>query len=104
MEQNHNREQSEKGSDNNLRLGLGAVAAIYILYLGVKLLKSFADGTGGAPAWVDIVFGLLFIACGAGYMIWEVVRYLLTPNRNFGSHKRYQIRWRALSGGARKSP
>ena len=67
MEQNHNREQSEKGSDNNLRLGLGAVAAIYILYLGVKLLKSFADGTGGAPAWVDIVFGLLFIACGAGY-------------------------------------
>ena len=48
MEQNHNREQSEKGSDNNLRLGLGAVAAIYILYLGVKLLKSFADGTGGA--------------------------------------------------------
>ena len=96
MEQNHNREQSEKGSDNNLRLGLGAVAAIYILYLGVKLLKSFADGTGGAPAWVDIVFGLLFIACGAGYMI--------TPNRNFGSHKRYQIRWRALSGGARKSP
>ena len=92
MEQNHNREQSEKGSDNNLRLGLGAVAAIYILYLGVKLLKSFADGTGGAPAWVDIVFGLLFIACG------------VTPNRNFGSHKRYQIRWRALSGGARKSP
>ena len=72
MEQNHNREQSEKGSDNNLRLGLGAVAAIYILYLGVKLLKSFADGTGGAPAWVDIVFGFLFIACGAGYMIWEV--------------------------------
>ena len=60
MEQNHNREQSEKGSDNNLRLGLGAVAAIYILYLGVKLLKSFADGTGGAPAWVDIVFGLLY--------------------------------------------
>lgn len=77
MDQEHNKERSgDQGSDNNLRLGLGAVAAVYIFYLGIKLLKSFADGTGGAPAWVDIVFGLLFIACGAGYMIWEIVRYL----------------------------
>ncbi len=81
MDQKHNSEHTGRDGDNNLRFGLGAVAAVYIIYLGIKLLKSFADGAGGAPAWVDIIFGILFIACGAGYMIWEVLRYLRVKKR-----------------------
>jgi hypothetical protein len=46
----------------------------YIIYLGVNILSGYVKGEGGnTPAWVQIVFGLLFVGAGAGF----IIRYLI---------------------------
>lgn len=63
---------------NNSNIIMGVVCA-YIIYLGVDILKNFAEGKGGnTPVWAQILGGIFFIAIGTGFLVF----YLRTYFRN----------------------
>lgn len=56
---------------------LMAVVCVYIIYLGIKILRDYAKGSvKGAPAWSQILFGILFIAIGGLFLLNYVRLYL----------------------------
>ena len=54
-----------------------AVVAAYIIYLGVTLIRGAINGGGSEkfPLWAGWLFGLLFIACGAGFGVYIFKRW-----------------------------
>ena len=59
---------NRRQGDPNLRIGLSAVVSVYIIYLGIDLLKAGATrSTDGMAPWVAVVFGAVFIAAGGFY-------------------------------------
>lgn len=56
---------------------LMAVVCVYIIYLGIKILRDLAKGSvKGAPVWSQILFGILFIAIGGLFLLNYVRLYL----------------------------
>lgn len=54
-----------------------AVVCAYVIYLGVNILRGYATGKGdGTPAWVQIVFGILFIAFGGFFLARYLIRFV----------------------------
>lgn len=54
-----------------------ALVCAYVIYLGVDILKKYANGQGGGTAvWIQIGAGILFIAAGALLLVFYVRSYL----------------------------
>ena len=69
--------ENRRQGDPNLRIGLSAVVSVYIIYLGIVLLKAgAARSTDGMAPWVAVVFGAVFIAAGGFYAFVSVRSYL----------------------------
>jgi Sec-independent protein translocase protein TatA len=65
-----NNQQDDDPDRNQIaRSGLMTLVAAYIIYLGVQILKGYIDGEKGLPAWAALLFGILFIVLGAGYLV-----------------------------------
>ena len=58
------------------RIMLLALVAAYIIYLGVNILLGVYRGEGGIPVPVAILFGVLFIAAGIGYLYYLFKQYM----------------------------
>lgn len=54
-----------------------AIVCAYVIYLGVSILRGYATGqSDGTPAWVQIVFGILFIAFGGFFLARYLIRFV----------------------------
>lgn len=60
---------------NNSRLILMALVSCYIIYLGGSILKGVFEGADGMPVWAGVLFGVLFIAAGLGYLYYLYRQY-----------------------------
>ena len=49
--------------NNKSRITLYLVAGIYIIYLGINLVKGYINGEGGNPT-VSLIGGIVFLAVG----------------------------------------
>ena len=60
-----------------------AVVALYILYLGYKLIRGVTDGSSTMLPWQGWAFGLLFFLAGlaVGYYAWRRYRIDLEAAR-----------------------
>lgn len=57
------RRRSSKGN------AIMMLVCVYIIYLGISVLRNYAAGQSSETAgWVQILFGVLFIAAGAGFL------------------------------------
>ena len=59
----------------NTRIMVGVIVSGYLMYLGYSLIKGYMQGEGGIPAWTAILFGLLFIGAGLGYIVYSLKMY-----------------------------
>jgi hypothetical protein len=58
------------------RTTIMCLVAAYLIYLGFNILRGWYQGDPGMPAWVAVLFGILFIVIGAVYMIYLLKPYL----------------------------
>lgn len=74
---NPDEEQGERRQRSNNSNVIMAVVCIYIIYLGIDILRKYAEGKGaGAPAWVQILSGIFFIAIGGIFIAFYIRTYL----------------------------
>lgn len=69
----------DNGGNNgytSTRILLLALVAAYIIYLGVNILLGVYRGEGGIPVPLAILFGVLFIAAGIGYLYYLYKQYM----------------------------
>lgn len=71
-------ERREKPNNTNIVM---CIVCVYLIYLGADILKKFANGQGGGtPAWVQIVFGVVFIVAGAFLLLFYIKAYIRGRN------------------------
>lgn len=75
--------------DPGVRMALGAVVAAYLIYLGYGLIKSYLNGEQGMPGWMAVLFGLLFIACGGGYLFYQYKQYMVNKKQQEEEERLY---------------
>ena len=80
-DQNGRGDENQNRGDPSMRLMFGAVISAYLIYLGYDLLKSAVSGAEGMPLWAAYLFGIAFIAVGAGYLLMKFRAYREYKNR-----------------------
>ncbi len=77
----NNRQDDDPDQNLMTRSGLMCLVAAYIIYLGVQILKGYIEGEEGLPAWAALLFGILFIVLGGGYLVYLLRTVLLLSRK-----------------------